>query len=52
MNLERFRVRTDNLTFVERKSPAKTSNPFTTPEPALDGGELLDRIGTVQREDL
>ena len=30
-NLERFRVRTDTLIFVERTSPAKTSNPFTTP---------------------
>ena len=27
-NLERFRVRTDSVTFVERKPPAKTSNPF------------------------
>lgn len=48
-NLERFRVRTDSLTFVERKPPAKTSNPFTTPEPVFDGGELLERIETVQR---
>ena len=32
-NLERFRVRADALTYVERKPPAKTSNPFTTPEP-------------------
>jgi hypothetical protein len=31
-NLQRFRVRTDTLTFVERKTPAKTSNPFTQPE--------------------
>jgi hypothetical protein len=27
-NLERFRVLVSDLTFVERKSPAKTSNPF------------------------
>jgi hypothetical protein len=32
-NLQRFRERVDNLTFVERKPPARTSNPFTTPEP-------------------
>jgi hypothetical protein len=30
-NLERFRVRTDSVKFVERKPPARTSNPFTTP---------------------
>jgi hypothetical protein len=39
-NLERFRVRTDALTYVERKPQVKTSNPFTTPEPVFDGGEL------------
>jgi hypothetical protein len=52
MNLERFRVRTDTLTFVERKPPAKTSNPFTQPEPTFDAGEVLERIRTVQRENL
>jgi hypothetical protein len=51
-NLEWFRVKTDTLTFVERKPPAKTSNPFTTPEPVFDGSELLERIETVQRESL
>ena len=51
-NLERFRVRTDRLTFVDRKPPARTSNPFTSPEPVFDGGELLERIETVQRETL
>jgi hypothetical protein len=30
-NLEWFRVKADTLTFVERKPPAKTSNPFTSP---------------------
>jgi hypothetical protein len=35
-NLERFRVRTGTLTFVERKPPARTSNPFTNPEPVLE----------------
>lgn len=51
-NLERFRVRTDALTFVERKPPVKTSNPFTTPETVFDGGELLEKIETVQRDSL
>jgi hypothetical protein len=51
-NLERFRVRTDSLTFAERKPPAKTSNPFTSPEPVFDGGELLERIETIQRDSL
>ena len=51
-NLQRFRVRTDTLTFVDRKPPAKTSNPFTTPEPTLDAGEILERIETVQRDSL
>jgi hypothetical protein len=51
-NLQRFRVRTDTLTFVERKNPAKTSNPFTQPEPTFDAGEVLERIATVQRENL
>ena len=51
-NLERFRVRTDALTFVERKPRTKTSNPFTTPETVFDGGELLEKIETVQRDSL
>jgi hypothetical protein len=51
-NLERFRVRTDTLTFVERKPPARTSNPFTSPEAVFDGGELLERIAVVQEENL
>lgn len=51
-NLQRFRVRTDRLTFVERKPPVRTSNPFTSPEPVFDGGELLERIETVQRDSL
>jgi len=37
-NLHWFRVRTDTLTFVDRKPPIRTSNPFTTPEPMLDAG--------------
>jgi hypothetical protein len=52
MNLERFRVRTDTLTFVERKPPPKTSNPFTNPEPVFDSEEVLERIAIVQRENL
>src|ERR1700684_2138697 len=51
-NLERFRVRTDALTYVERKPPARTSNPFTTPEPTFDAGEVLERIETVEQENL
>jgi hypothetical protein len=51
-NLERFRVRTDTLTFVERKPPARTSNPFTTPEPAFDAGEVMERIAAVKEENL
>jgi hypothetical protein len=52
MKLERFRVRTDTLTFVERKPPARTSNPFTHPEPVLDVGEVMERISIVQDENL
>ena len=51
-NLQRFRVRPDTLTFVERKPPAKTSNPFTNPEPVVDAGEVLERIATVKGENL
>jgi hypothetical protein len=51
-NLEWFRVRTETLTFVERKPPARTSNPFTNPEPAFDTDEILERITTVQEENL
>jgi hypothetical protein len=52
MNLQRFRVRTDTLSFVERKPPARTSNPFTSPEPTIDVGEVLDRVRTAERENL
>jgi hypothetical protein len=51
-NMQRFRERVDNLTFVERKPPAKTSNPFTDPEPVLDADEILQRIATVKEENL
>jgi hypothetical protein len=51
-NLERFRVRTDTLTFVDRKPPARTSNPFTVPEPTLDVDEVMKRIAVVQEENL
>jgi hypothetical protein len=30
-NLEWFRVKANTLTYVERKPPARTSNPFTDP---------------------
>jgi hypothetical protein len=52
INLQRFRVRTDSLTFVERKPQPKTSNPFTTPEPEIDTAEVMERIATVQQESL
>jgi hypothetical protein len=51
-NLQRFRERVDNLTFVERKPSAKTSNPFTSPEPTFDAGDILERISTVTEENL
>ena len=50
--LERFRVQSDSLTFVERKPPAKTSNPFTNPEPVLDASEVLEKIDSVSVENL
>ena len=51
-NLQWFRVRSDTLTFVERKAPARTSNPFTTAEPVFNAGEVMERIRTVERENL
>ena len=51
-NLEWFRVRVETLTFVDRKPPAKTSDPFTNAEPVFDAKEVLERIATVQRENL
>jgi hypothetical protein len=51
-NLQWFRVRTDTLTFLDRKPPARTSNPFTTPEPVFDTGEVMERITAVQKENL
>src|SRR5258708_26153932 len=51
-NLQRFRVPVENITFIERKPPARTSNPFTTTEPTSDAGEVLERIPTVHQENL
>jgi hypothetical protein len=51
-NLQWFRIKADTLTYVDRKPPARTSNPFTTPETVFDGGELLEKIETVQRDSL
>jgi hypothetical protein len=51
-NLQWFRVRTGTLTFVDRKPPAKTANPFTTPEPVFNTKEVLEHIAIVQRENL
>jgi hypothetical protein len=51
-NLERYRVRTDALRYVERMPPVQTSNPFTKAEPVFDTGDVLDRIAIVQQESL
>jgi hypothetical protein len=52
-NLEWFRVKAESLTYVERKPPAKTSNPFTHPKPVIDDAdEALDRIDAVRGENL
>jgi uncharacterized small protein (DUF1192 family) len=51
-NLMRFRVRTDALKYLERKPPARTSNPFTEAESVLDTDEIMERIATVQQENL
>jgi hypothetical protein len=51
-NLEWFRIKSDTLTYVERKPPAKTSNPFTKPEPVIDTAEVMERIELVRRENL
>jgi hypothetical protein len=51
-NLQWFRVPTNTLTLVDRKPPAKTSDPFTTLEPTFDVDEVLERIATVQGENL
>jgi hypothetical protein len=51
-NLEWFRVRTDTLTFVERKTPARTSNPFTNPEACARCRRDTGAIAAVQEENL
>jgi hypothetical protein len=51
-NLQWFRISASDLTYVDRKPPAKTSNPFTTAEPAFDAEEVLERIRTMQEENL
>jgi hypothetical protein len=45
-NLERFRVRTDTLTFVDKPRP----EPAAKPEPELDADQIIERITHVQRE--
>jgi hypothetical protein len=47
-NLDRFRVRSATLKFVDRKPPVKTSNPFTNAEPVLDAAQVLERVRVVQ----
>ena len=45
-NLQWFRVKTDTLTFVDRKSPARTSNPFTTGKPPRNGlAFIVPKVG-------
>jgi hypothetical protein len=51
-NLQWFRIKADTLTYVDRKLPARTSNPFTTPEAVFDAEEILERITAVQEENL
>jgi hypothetical protein len=51
-NLQWFRVRTDTLTFVERKPPARSSNPFTSAEPVFNAREVMERIAAVREENL
>jgi hypothetical protein len=51
-NLQWFRIKADTLTYVDRKPTVRTSNPFTTPEPVIDADEILERISTVQEENL
>ena len=51
-NLQWFRVKTDTLTFVDRKPPTRTSNPLATPKPAFDAAAVLERIRTVQEGNL
>jgi hypothetical protein len=51
-NMQRFREPVDNLTFVERKPPAQTSNPFTNPEAMPDAGEAQGRIAALKEENL
>jgi hypothetical protein len=51
-NLERFRVRPETLKFVDRKSPARTSNPFTRAEPVLDAAQVLERVRIVQSKNI
>jgi hypothetical protein len=51
-NFNRFRVRSDTLKFVDRKPPVKTSNPFTNAEPVFDPALALERVRTVQDENL
>ena len=48
-NLERFRVRTDALTYVERKPPASTSNPFN-PEPVFDARGMVKSKATITED--
>jgi len=49
-NLERFRVKTAQLKFVDRV--AQSSRPSAKARPALNASEVSERIVAVQRENL
>jgi hypothetical protein len=49
-NLERFRVKTETLKLVDRVSRASELEVVSPSK--LDVGEVLERIGTVQRDNL
>ncbi len=48
-NLDRFRVNPEDLTFVERRSPALAREPA---KPTFDVAELTERIAAVQRTNM
>jgi hypothetical protein len=49
-NLERFRVRTDTLKFVDRVP--RTSKPIAEAKTKLNAAKILERIAVVQNENL
>jgi hypothetical protein len=49
-NLDRFRVSSDSLKFVDRAP--RNSKPAVETQPKLNSAEVLERIGAVQKENL